>query len=80
MNITSPIDIDSTLASGKDLAASAADTLSTTFDKVEASAGARAAELLDAATTKDGKPKSRTLLVGVLVVVALAVILRRRSR
>lgn len=78
MKITSPVDIESTLETGRDLAADAAETIAMTFDKVGSRAESRAADLLDAATTKDGKPKSRVLLIGAVVVVLVGLVLRRR--
>ncbi len=76
MNITSPVDIEITLATGFDRAGDAAASLGTAFDKLEARAHGCAAELM-------GKQKKSRhvgrLLIGAALVGIVVQVLRRAS-
>ncbi|MCW2753863.1 MAG: hypothetical protein JWQ32_1274 [Marmoricola sp.] len=78
MNITSPVDIESTLESGRNLAADVADALGTKLETLEARAGVHAADLLPG--KKEGRSRGRRIAVGAVVLALVVVVLRRMTR
>lgn len=81
MNIPQPADVGEQLAAQTDKLAQSVSAIAEKIDTQDLRdrAGSGAADLLDAATTREGRPK-KGLLIGVVLVVVALLVARRALR